>query len=533
MDATGSVTLHKKGDQPKLGDAFGAWEGRPEFTHRALPGGEMMSFNLDSLQLGDYNAMRYHPQINASLSVLTFMIHQADWRIECDNPRIKDMVEDNLRQVWSRLVRAMGQAFWAGYSPAILEYENDPQGKYVVINKIKDLSPFESDVKWKKVKKGGRDTLVFDGITQYGYGHIPAMNSFWYPTLMENGSYKGRKLLKAAFSPWYFSQLMHLYTNRYFERFGEPLPIGRAPFEEEIIEPDGTRWTGKQIMEEVVQGIRNRGSVVLPSASGMGPGDRYDYSIQYLESEMRGIDFERYLTRLDEEMSIALFTPLLLLRNADVGSHNLGVQHTLTWLWMLNALLGDMKEYIDRYICQRLKSINFSEKAERCEWVPRKLGKESAETIRSMVAELIRGDKVIPDIEQLGVQLGMTLKEVKETAEPSGSLADSLPKNDTRDRTERTDKTRSGPRGVDADPAPAAKILTARVRRQVGMSWQSGHVDIDPLSDTEASFLGRDAAASVTAAIDTLNKLPTDEFDSVDAVMNVFNWSLANAERAS
>jgi hypothetical protein len=52
---------------------------------------------------------------------------------------------------------------------------------------------------------------------------------------------------------------------------------------------------------------------------------------------MRGADFERYMTRLDEEMSIGLFTPILLLRTADVGSYNLGQGHMQIYLWMLNA----------------------------------------------------------------------------------------------------------------------------------------------------------------------------------------------------
>ena len=56
---------------------------------------------------------------------------------------------------------------------------------------------------------------------------------------MENGNYYGRKLLNACFTPWYFSTLIHLFANRYYERFGEPIPIGRAPFDEDVIGPDG------------------------------------------------------------------------------------------------------------------------------------------------------------------------------------------------------------------------------------------------------------------------------------------------------
>ena len=551
MDEIGAISLHKKGQQPKTGDVYGSWEGRPEFVYGSLPGGEMLSFNLDNLNLSDYNSMRYHPQINASLSVLTFMIHQADWRIECEDARIRDMVQENLEQIWTRLVRAMAQAFWAGFSPAVLEYENDAQGRYVQINKVKDLSPFECSVKWKKTERtiNGRthNHYTYDGITQYGYGDIPAMNTFWYPVLRENGDYGGRKLLKPAFAPWYFSQLMHIYTNRYFERFGEPLPIGRAPFDEEIIEPSGKRYTGKQIMEEVIAGIRSRGSVVLPSSI---IGDKptgtpaYEYNIEYLESNSRGVDFERYLTRLDEEMSLALFTPLLLLRNADVGSHNLGVQHTQTYLWELNALLGDMKEYIDRFICQRLKEINFSAKAPRCEWVPNKMGKESVETIRAMVVELIRGDKVKPNIDELGVQLGMSLEEIQTVVsddpdepmiDPNSESLDPMddsdaPVPDNRQRTERS-RSRSTTRTVGSDGVPGTRTITARVRSQVANSWGSGIIQIDPLNNFERSTLLH-LADPIDSMISALHGLPTEEFESVDMMMNIFNGGLSDAEKS-
>lgn len=815
MDATGAISLFKKGEQPKTGPRYGSWENKPQISYGSLPGGGMLAFDLNQLTLSDFDAMRYHPQINASLSVLTFMIHQADWRIECADPKIREMVEENVRSIWTRLVRGMAQAFWAGFSPCVLEYENDAQGRYVVINKVKDLSPHECTVHWKKethqVDGRPRHSYTYDGIDQYGWGKIPAMNTLWYPALMENGDHTGRKLLKSAFMPWYFSQLMHIYTNRYFERFGEPLPIGRAPFEDEIVQPDGTRITGKQVMEEVIAGIRSRASVVLPSDKN---GDvnvgasAYDYDVEYLESQLRGVDFERYLIRLDEEMSLALFTPLLLLRNADVGSHNLGVQHTQcvhpdtpilcadmvwrdardlkagqeivafdeeatesgrgknarsyrtaviegnmltekpsmrlttdigdpieasvdhpwlvwrrrkkavhgdsnmglvwaethelavgdqiayfgapwvreesrdagwlaglfdgegslcintsnhgdagrgieltisqndgvvldkikqllgdrgfsfseanptptghgsgrcmklrlnggfpevmrflgtigpermllkaadcyegrglrkgqsyelatvtsiedigmnpissiktsggtfitggylshnTWLWMINAITGDMKEYIDRYICERLKSINFSPNAERCEWVPRKMGKESVETIRAVITELIRSDKAGVDLEELGTQLGMTVTEVRQVADPNPAdpaAADpNTPAVDPRQRTERT-RANASTRTVGRDRVPGTRTVTARVRSQAALSWESGVVNIEPLNKFERSALHH-LADPIDTIIGTLSGMSVEEFDTVDDLMVIFNGSLDRVERAS
>jgi hypothetical protein len=472
---------------PARGPAFPHSSQDPKLVE--LPGGSMLMFDLSRLTLADYRVMRHHPQVNASLSLMTFMLHQVDWRIECEDARIASVVEDNLRILWSRLVRSMSTALWAGYSPCALEWENAENGRWVYVSKVKDMVPEDCSVYWKEVESSyippaeyqtsiRPKVKVFDGIDVRGLSYpIPPEHSFWYPILMENGNYYGRNLLKAAFMPWYFSLMIHLFSNRYFERFGEPVPIGRAPFEEEfrIKRPDGTFeiMTAKQAMEQMLLGLRNRGTVVIPSerdptASGAGGRSEYLYDIEYLESQLRGADFERYMARLDEEISLAMFTPTLLMRAGDTGSHNLGVQHTSTWLWALNAIAADMKEYIDRYIVQRMKAINFSPRAPRCEWVPRRMGRDNPETIRSIITALIRGELATVDYEELGTALGMTVTEVKQVMGGEDGSGDE----DSRDRVERI-RVESAPRRV-GEPLSTGREIMARVEGQVIKAFRDG-----------------------------------------------------------
>jgi hypothetical protein len=460
----------RKAEPPALGPAFNQEPALGGVLWEGLPGSMALMFDTDKLTLGDYNNMRTHPQIHASLSLITFMIHQSDWSIKCEEKKIQSAVEENMALIWTPLVRAISTAYWAGYSPNALEWDNESSGRYIFIDKVKDLDPVECAVHWKEVPSSytprpedlqGSHTnfiipkvKVYDGIKKFGLQFpIAPDNTFWYPCLMERGNYYGRKLLKAAFMPWYFSILIHLYSNRYFERFGEPVPIGRAPLDQdyEYKDSDGSvkKITAKQAMEQILIMLRSGGRVVLPSdrdESASNTRSEYTWDVEYLESQMRGADFERYLSRLDEEISLAIFTPLLLMRSGERGSLNLGVQHTMTWLWSLNALMADLKAYIDAYICQRIKKFNFSERAPRVEWVPRKMGKDNVETIRAMVSALISGNLAQPDLEELGVALGMTLEEVKQVAPQPGTIVD------TRNRTERTDRTVDGPRIVGKTP---------------------------------------------------------------------------------
>lgn len=419
----GNSSAFTKAPQPKLGEKFGLWAGHDEALQMVkLPGGGLLMFDLDRLTMEDFRTMRNHYQVHISLMILTFLMHQTDWKIECDDAKIALHCEDNLREIWTRLIRGLSQAFWAGYSPMVLQYENDVQGKRVLLDKVKDLIPEECTINWKKVDgyappgHPAPKLQVYDGFKQRGSSWpVPVENTLWYPLLMENGNFYGRKLLKPAFPPWFFSQLIHLFSNRYFERFGEPTPIGRAPLEEAVT-INGQSLTGHAAMEMILRNLRNRSVVVLPNDRDpmVTSGARnWEWDIEYLESQMRGADFERYMQRLDEEISLALFTPVLLYRTADVGSYNLGEAHYRLFMSMLNALAGDIKEYLDKYVLDRMVDFNFSPNSPRARWIPRKMGKDTSEILRAMMNALITQKIAMPDLDELGVAIGMNIQEIE------------------------------------------------------------------------------------------------------------------------
>lgn len=532
-----SSTMYRKADPPPKGPQFGHWAGRDvEFLN--LPGGGLVQFDLSRLSLADYRTMRDYYQINASQSVLTFMIHQADWHIECDTAKIRDHVTENLEMIWTRLVRAISQSFWCGYSPNVLEWESI--GRTLQLTKIKDLIPEECTVNWKLVD-GHRPTngmvapkiKIFDGVKQRGWPEpIPTENSFWYPLLMENGDYYGRKLLRPAFTPWFFSILTHLFANRYFERFGEPVPVGRAPYDQEV-NVNGKVVKGNELMLQVLQDLRNRSVVVLPNERttyGDANQSYPDYDLEYLESQMRGADFERYLTRLDEEMSLALFTPLLILRTADVGSYNLGVGHMQVYLWMLNALLQDMREYIERYILYPMVNFNFGENADRPKLIFRKLGKENAETIRAVMQAVV-GKTVKVDLTELGQMTGLTLTEIENVTEPPAD-----PQADTRTGRQRDKRGQGNPRGTD-EPRATGKQIAARLRGQVEKGFrENSFEDLEPKMGFKRRMSKSFAAegypdpdqvtdglyARMDAWWKDITHLGQDEFTSPDEVMSLF-----------
>jgi hypothetical protein len=495
----------KKAAPPKTGDAFGPWAGR-DVSYATLPGGGIVQFDLSKLTLSDYRSMRDHYQVNASLAVLSFMQHQSDWHIECDDKKLRDLCTDMLQSNWTQLNRSMSTANWSGYSPNVLEWDNVDRA--VTITKVKDLIPEECAVNWKQVEGWAPPNHIkpkfkkYDGIKQFGQQWpTPVENSFWYPMLMENGDYYGRKLLRPAFQSWFFSILVHLFANRYYERFGEPTPIGRAPFDEDVV-VDGKSVSGNSYMLTLLQQLRNRSVVVLPSDKSQGSNGNmdFDYTIEYLESQMRGADFERYLTRLDEEISIGLFTPILLLRTADVGSYNLGVGHMQMYLWMLNAMNADRKQYIDNYMLSPMADYNSGVNASRPKIIFRKLGNTNSEMIQSIMLALVNKGMAKPDIQELGELAGMTLSEIQQTTADNTGLpgAAGVPDpNTVPGDGGSTPGTKGGQTGndsggskspaksaasgtIEVTPFTVADEICSRVRPQVQRAFEVGEKDWAP-----------------------------------------------------
>lgn len=530
---------HKKGAPPKTGEAFGAWAGR-DVTYMQMPGGSLIGFDLSKLEVADYRVMRDHYQVNASLAVLSFMQHQSEWHVECENKKIAEACEADLREIWTPLNRALATANWAGYSPNVLQWENDIQNNTVVLGKIKDLIPEECAVNWKLVDgwappgQTPPKYKVYDGFKQFGTPYpVPPENSLWYPLLMENGDYYGRKLLRPAFISWYFSILVHLFANRYYERFGEPVPVGRASFDDEVT-VDGKQVRGNEYMLSILKELRNRSVVVLPNDKTDFGNSRaeYDYDIEYLESQMRGADFERYMTRLDEEISIGLFTPILLLRTADVGSYNLGVGHMQMYLWMLNAMNNDRKQYIDQYILSRMADYKFSPNAPRPKIRFRKLGNQNAELIRALLTELVKNGKVEPDLVELGEMAGLTFTEIQGTVDTPVTDPNADPRVGRPDRA--TDGDTTADPGFARAKETALEILT-RVTPQVTKGFQANKIGpgftvnmgfkkrMDQvLNETGASGSADELYGRMDRWFEDAVSVGTDAYPSPDAFMDMF-----------
>jgi hypothetical protein len=81
---------------------------------------------------------------------------------------------------------------------------------------------------------------------------------------------------------------------------------------------------------------------------------------------------------------------------------------------MLNAIAGDWKQYIDKYILRPLRDYNFGTNAELPKIQFRRMGSQNEELVRDIVRALISKGTLKPSVEELGEQAGLSLTEVKQ-----------------------------------------------------------------------------------------------------------------------
>ena len=205
-----TASAHARSRPKATGDAFGATWGQIDPNTLVLPGGGALQFDFTKLTLSDYRNMLGNYQIQASLNALNFMLHQSQWSIKCSDQKIADHCEENLRKLWTPLANSLSTAHWAGYSPNILQWENDTHTKSVQLTKVKDLLPEMAEIKWKTVEGWAPPEAevkpkfkVYDGIIErFGSYPIPAENTLWYAFQAPAGNLYGKKLLQSAFQPW-------------------------------------------------------------------------------------------------------------------------------------------------------------------------------------------------------------------------------------------------------------------------------------------------------------------------------------------
>lgn len=369
-------------------------------------------YNQDNIALDTYDKIARHYQVKACLNIIRYSLQQIDWHIASDDEEVRKVLTYALEKIWNQLMTISYKSLKYGFSPSVKVFDTEEiDGKtYIIYKKLKDL----------RVK----DCLVvvddfgnFDGFW-YRRGsmfekQISTQYAFWYVHNKENNNHYGNPMIRDVYKSWYYSEKIHSFANRYYERFGEPLVVGRAPGgNARVKDSSGAVTTSQNLMARIIDGIRNHSSVQLPSEKD-DQGKDYLYDIKYLESQMRGFDFENYMQRLDMEMVRGLLVPAMMFQDAERGSYALGSAQIEAFYTNLMGMMDNIKEFVEAYLFPQLLAYNFPDKKTvKLNYEP--LSTTSRTFINLMITTMIQTGKVMPDLDQLEERTGFSFKEVVE-----------------------------------------------------------------------------------------------------------------------
>jgi hypothetical protein len=373
----------------------------------SLPDGSVMFKDLNKIPLYYYEQMADDYQIKANLQIIILTLQQIDWWIDCDNKKIAQVLQDALNRVWNHTLRTFSKSYTYGYSPAEKVYmEHSKLG--LIYKEIRDLKPSSCTI----------DTSPdgsFNGFTQKSSSgpdiKIEPDYALWYPFMMENGDWYGQKLLKSCYKPWFYSEVLHIFMNYYYERHGKPPVIGYCP-EGNTEDENGIAHTNQDYMIEILRDLRYNSQVAMPSTVDE-KGNR-DWDIKLLEAQSKAIDFDLALKRYDMEKTRAMFSGDLVFSGGKGGSYALGQVQDNNLKIMMNSFVEDMKTYIDKFMIDKLRILNFGENSPEATFGYRKLEKMDLEAMSGILRTMVSQGTATPDLSELSTILGITIKDAVE-----------------------------------------------------------------------------------------------------------------------
>lgn len=384
-----------------------------------------LKYNPDSISLDVYKKISRHYQAKAAIATISYSIQQIEWFIQSDNEQVQRVVQYAVEKIWNNLIRSVSKAFKYGYSPNVKVFTlEEIDGKdYIIYKKIKDLNPAYCKVNLDKY--GNFDGFYYNtgklvpGADAIKGQFVKSEYAFWYTSEMENGNQYGESSLKSAYKPWWFSEKMHVFCNRYYERFGEPLVIGRAPSSSYVQDPStGKKLSAQEAMSQVISSIRSHSSAQMPS--DQDEKGNYVYDLKYLESQMRGFDFGSYLDRLDREIALGLLFPTLFLGGEKGGSYSLGSAQIQGFYTNLMGMMDNVVDYVDSYIIPQIVLYNFPGKnSAKMSYQP--LSVDAKKNIQEMLMATIKTNRYELNREQLEKRSGIKLEKVEASSSPKKS----------------------------------------------------------------------------------------------------------------
>ena len=346
--------MHEKANEPELGEF--TRHSRPFLT--AVTAAYVGPFNPAAVGVEVKKRMRLDPQIALGLAAVKAPVmnvtRDGAWWIDGKSDEVRSVVTELLRPVLRPLVRSCLNAVEFGHQAHEKVWELRPLGgaMYYAYKKLKDLEPGTFEL---FADEQGR----YAGLQQPHMDRpIPATKTFVMTLNKEWGNLYDRGRLDACYEPWYWSSVIYMFANRYFERKADPVVKAYGPPEMRLNPATGAEEHTLDSLNSTLASLRSSGSITLPDERDEHGNRRWD--VEYLLDDQRGEMFRSYIEHLDAKKLRALFVPeRSLTQDGSVGSQAAARQYADTFLLMEAGLLQDIVGHVNEFVVRPLVEANF------------------------------------------------------------------------------------------------------------------------------------------------------------------------------
>jgi hypothetical protein len=345
----------------------------------------------EEVPLEAYRRMRNDPQVQAEISVIKLPILAQTFSI--DGPG--DIVETITKAISASYNRIISRALLAiefGFSvQEIIWAEND---NLFTISGSMDFDPVSVKL---NINEYG-DVISY---TIPGGIEVPGEKAFVFTYRKEFGNPYGTSRLLSAYDVWRTKELIWLFTNRYFERKGNPPTVVKYPAtpnqKESDRNADDALEMGRALLENAV--------VALPSTRDETGKEIWE--LGYLTDDARAGMFLDYLTYLDRMILRAMFIPDRVMTQEDsAGSYALARAHLDLFLISEDGLISELEEEMNRQVVDKIIEYNYGRRMPDVRLRISRLSRVDRELMASVFMEMVRsGDARLP-AETLAKELG-------------------------------------------------------------------------------------------------------------------------------
>ncbi len=315
-------------------------------------------YNPASVGVEVKKRMRLDPQIALGLAAIKAPVinvtRDGSWWVEGGSEQVRKLVKQLLRPLVRPLFRSCLNAVEFGHQAheKVWELRRLNDGMFYTYKKLKDLEPGTFEL---YTDENGR----YAGLKQpHMEAPIAPQKTFVMTLNKEWGNLYGRGRLDAAYDPWYWSSVIYMLANPYFERKADPVVKAHGPAEMRQNPETGAEEHTLDSLNATLGSLRSSGSIALPDERDEQGNRRWD--VEYLLDDQRGEMFRSYLEHLDAKKLRALFVPeRSLTQDGSVGSHAAAKQYADTFLLMEAGLLRDVVGQINQFVVGPLVELNF------------------------------------------------------------------------------------------------------------------------------------------------------------------------------